>query len=64
MLARAGTRNLKDILGTKKGISAVTRWIFKEGYLPQFSYMRRLQQQLQPGTWQPLETLVELTLLD
>ena len=65
MLGKAGTRSLSAILSTRKGISTVTRWIFKEGYLPQISYIWRLQQQpSQLNSWQPLETLEELTLLD
>ena len=42
MFAEAGTRNVHEMLIKKRGIQAVSRWVFRQGILPQFTYARKL----------------------
>ena len=58
MISEAGTRCLHEILTKKRGIQAVSRWVFKQGILPQFSYVRKLaNNDDKPETWLPFTFL-------
>ena len=58
MLAEAGTHGIREILIKKRGIQAAAKWIFREGILPQFSYVRKLVTEVdQLYTWNPFPFL-------
>ena len=58
MLAEAGTRNLREMLIKKRGIQAVSRWVFRQGILPQFAYARKLATNKDtPTNWLPFPFL-------
>ena len=61
MLAAAGSRDLSQILTKKRGIQAVTRWVFEQGILPQFAYARKLATNTdKPPEWLPFPFLEDV----
>ena len=58
MLAEAGTRDIREMLTKKRGIQAVSQWIFRQGILSQFIYARKLATSTdKPAKWLPFPFL-------
>ena len=58
MLAEAGTRDIREMLTKKRGIQAVSKWIFRQGILSQFTYARKLATSTdKPAEWLPFPFL-------
>ena len=58
MLAEAGTRDIHEMLIKKRGIQAVSQWMFRQGILSQFSYARKLATSTdKPAKWLPFPFL-------
>ncbi len=58
MLAEAGTRDIRKMLIKKRGIQAVSQWIFRQGILSQFTYARKLATSTnKPAKWLPFPFL-------
>jgi hypothetical protein len=58
MIAEAGTCNIREMLTKKRGIQAVSRWIFRQGILSQFAFARKLATSNdKPSEWLPFPFL-------